>query len=336
MNWLKNISIIGIDYRKRRADYSLPFIFIPSIKKGLFIMSIKSLHIKNFTVFEDLELDFSPSINIFIGENGTGKTQILKMIYSCCEANNDIDKFRLMLADCFQVSNLNNIPLIKLDNNFEKSISSIFIPSKDMLTHSKGLLTMAELYSKSMPFDKTILDIIDRATRWHLNEVEPWIRCILTKLEEIIGGTVFERDGGFFVLNEDGKEISFSFEAEGVKKFGLLWLLLVNGSIDKDTTLIWDEPDANINPKFIPILVEILLELAKHGVQIFIATHDYYFPQYVEVFATENDIVKFHSLYETDNGIKCETNDKFSMLSHNDINNEANRLYDAEIIKVMQ
>jgi len=299
-------------------------------------MSIKSLHIKNFTVFEDLELDFSPNINIFIGENGTGKTQILKMIYSCCEANNGIDKFRLMLADCFQVSNLNNIPLIKLENNFEKSPSSVFIPPKDMLTHSKGLLAMAKLYSKSMPFDKTIKDILTRASRWHLNEVEPWIRCILTKLEEIIGGTVDEIDGEFFVLKENGDKISFSFEAEGVKKFGLLWQLLANGSINKDTILIWDEPDANINPQFIPILVEILLELVKHGIQIFIATHDYYFPQYVEVFATESDLVKYHSLYGTDNGVKCETSNRFSMLSHNDINDEANQLYDMEVDKVMR
>jgi len=340
-------------------------------------MSVKSLAIGGFTVFEEeLKLGFSPNMNVFIGENGTGKTQILKVLYSFCETYDDIPKINIkddyirdpdiipqfpsgtyifnkvksILAECLQVSEVQfdkadidyenmdvdlNISRLGYFQDPHKKSSAIFIPSKDMLTHSKGLLAMAKLCSKSMPFDKTILDIIDRATRWHLDEVEPWIRCILTKLEKIIGGTVFERDGEFFVLKEDGKEISFAFEAEGVKKFGLLWLLLINGSINKNTILLWDEPEANINPKLIPILVEVLLELARHGVQIFIATHDYYFPQYVEVLAKESDSVKFHSLHKTKNGVKCETSDKFSMLE-NEINDEAIRLYDAEVEKVMK
>jgi AAA15 family ATPase/GTPase len=35
---------------------------------------ITSLEVKNFTVFRDLKIDFSPRINIIIGGNGTGKT----------------------------------------------------------------------------------------------------------------------------------------------------------------------------------------------------------------------------------------------------------------------
>ena len=45
-------------------------------------MSIKSIELKNFTVFNDLKLNFTKGINIFVGENGTGKTQLLKAIYA--------------------------------------------------------------------------------------------------------------------------------------------------------------------------------------------------------------------------------------------------------------
>ena len=41
---------------------------------------ISRLHLKNFIAFADLGIDFSPGINIVIGENGTGKTQLLKAI----------------------------------------------------------------------------------------------------------------------------------------------------------------------------------------------------------------------------------------------------------------
>ncbi len=45
---------------------------------------IKRLELRNFTVFKDLSLDFSPKINVIIGENGTGKTHLLKAAYALC------------------------------------------------------------------------------------------------------------------------------------------------------------------------------------------------------------------------------------------------------------
>jgi energy-coupling factor transporter ATP-binding protein EcfA2 len=43
---------------------------------------IKSLHIKNFTVFPDATLDFGAKMNVIVGENGTGKSHLLKLAYS--------------------------------------------------------------------------------------------------------------------------------------------------------------------------------------------------------------------------------------------------------------
>ncbi|HHY21028.1 MAG TPA: AAA family ATPase, partial [Bacilli bacterium] len=40
---------------------------------------------KNFTAFDSLDIKFSPGINVFIGENGTGKTHILKVLYSSAD-----------------------------------------------------------------------------------------------------------------------------------------------------------------------------------------------------------------------------------------------------------
>ena len=45
---------------------------------------ISSLYLKNFAAFTDLGVKFSPGINIIIGENGTGKTQLLKAILALC------------------------------------------------------------------------------------------------------------------------------------------------------------------------------------------------------------------------------------------------------------
>lgn len=41
---------------------------------------ITNLQLKNFTAFTELTIDFSSGINIVIGENRTGKTQLLRAI----------------------------------------------------------------------------------------------------------------------------------------------------------------------------------------------------------------------------------------------------------------
>ncbi len=39
------------------------------------------LHIQNFTVFPDADFQFAPHLNVLVGENGTGKTHLLKLAY---------------------------------------------------------------------------------------------------------------------------------------------------------------------------------------------------------------------------------------------------------------
>lgn len=41
---------------------------------------ITNLQLKNFTAFSELAIDFSPGIDIVIGDNDTGKAQLLKAI----------------------------------------------------------------------------------------------------------------------------------------------------------------------------------------------------------------------------------------------------------------
>lgn len=49
-------------------------------------MAIKKIQLENFTVFEKLDIEFEKGINVFVGENGMGKTHIMKLLYSACQA----------------------------------------------------------------------------------------------------------------------------------------------------------------------------------------------------------------------------------------------------------
>ena len=44
-------------------------------------MKLKELKLTNFRNYKEINLEFNPGINIFIGDNGSGKTNILEAIY---------------------------------------------------------------------------------------------------------------------------------------------------------------------------------------------------------------------------------------------------------------
>lgn len=48
---------------------------------------IKSIELRNFTAFRSLKAEFVPGLNIVIGENGTGKTHLIKAAYALTGGN---------------------------------------------------------------------------------------------------------------------------------------------------------------------------------------------------------------------------------------------------------
>ena len=50
-------------------------------------MKIKRIKFQNYTVFEDQQMEFSPGINVIIGENGTGKTHLIHRFFYIVDAN---------------------------------------------------------------------------------------------------------------------------------------------------------------------------------------------------------------------------------------------------------
>lgn len=320
-------------------------------------MAIKSIHILNVMVFQrqwrknngdckdgelktgdsfsdTFHLDFCDGINVLIGENGVGKTTILKMIYAATQwsfekttvgktkrlqdffSNNLKDSEALKNADykegyCYyKVSDgvhsfensLSHNGIFNFEDWLGLNISSVFIPTTEMLAHSKGFLAMNQKYN--MPFDGTQVDIIVNASLPETREISESCKVMLEKIGDVIDGTVTQEEDIFYVIKKDGRKIEFSLEAEGLRKLGLLWKLIRNGLLEKDSVLLWDEPEANLNPELYPLVVNILLELQKNGVQIFIATHSYNFAKYLEIRRSEISQVMFHNLYKGTSELK--------------------------------
>ena len=333
-------------------------------------MAINKIELKKFTVFTNVIINTKCGINVIIGDNGTGKTHLLKLIYAVWlkrqdslfylnrifsmrefmnigyrRVENEQNLIQEQLTESMSIASFREEPyrgdgLFTAFGELRAVVEStnlylpVFIPAKEMLSMS-NLTRIDDRFSNDLSIDMTLTDIIRKAQSIKPNEPPNLSTKIAPILEKIINGRVFLKDdNSFWVRKNDQTEIPFSMEAEGYRKFGLIWQLIMNESIHSGSVLLWDEPEANINPRHISDLVKIMLELSRNGVQIFIATHDYFLAKYFEVLCNENDSIGYHSLYKTNDGVKCESGDKFTTLINNDIQEEKVRLYEAEINKV--
>jgi AAA15 family ATPase/GTPase len=124
--------------------------------------------------------------------------------------------------------------------------------------------------------------------------------------------------------------------AEGYRKIGLLQRLIETGALVKGKTnvLLWDEPESNINPALMKLIVECLFELARNGQQVIIASHNYVMLKWFDLLMdkSKEDQVSYHALFrDVDGEIAKETSDNYKMLSANAIARTYSDLYDAEI-----
>ncbi len=344
-------------------------------------MKIKKIKFQNYTVFENQQIEFSPGINIIIGENGTGKTHLMKALYSACQSTDRKTSFShklvmTMLPDDYKISRLltrktgNRTALVRItagepgvgsdrvltasfhgktkkwdaevtgEDGWETSfggMSSIFIPAKEILSHSYNLNAATE--KNNVRFDDTYLDIINAAKiNISVGRNSASKEAMLKKIEQMTHGTVVydEKKDEFYLKSGNSKQ-EFNLVAEGIRKMALLWQLVKNGTLEKGSVLFWDEPEANINPLYTSIIVDMLLELQRKDVQIFVSTHDYMLASYFDVKKQEDDHIIYHSLShgEDDALIVYEKAYKFSEIKHNIIitafNDLLNEIYNMEM-----
>jgi predicted ATP-dependent endonuclease of OLD family len=289
-------------------------------------MAVKRVEIKDFLVFKgEFAADFCPGVNVFIGGNSTGKSTLLKVIYRWIVNTRPLNVEKDIFLTPHEVS-------VFLDTKEIISIiNAVYFPEKDILEHAKGLLPFIE--QKQTGFDQIYRDALVRAQDIPTTNQTETQKKIGEMITDIIGGYIKweQSEGSFYTVRADGTNIPFAVEASGFKKLGFLGLLVSSGQLEKDSILFWDEPENSLNPELVPELVDILLELSRNGVQIFIATHSEILAGYFAVNRQNSDDVMFTSLYKDGEQIKTDASDRFDLLEPNNLTAEPVKLYEKEI-----
>lgn len=362
---------------------------------------ISKLELKNFVAFRDLPLEFSSRINIIIGENGFGKTQLLKVAYVLCNIgiSPDPDQ-RHTKSEIEQVMTDKLLSVYKPSNNKVGGLyhrdgegdavikgtfsdgeevgvtftarsnkasatsqnqmlykqGATFIPTKEVLSFLDGISnTQSDQATLAALFDATYFDLCKKLLSDPGDSIEEkttWFQEDITN--SIKGKFVFDstsvvfRPGAYkeyknisasktYFAPSKLDSLSITMTAEGFRKIGVIQRLLKNQAIGTGTVgpLIWDEPESNMNPRLMQMLVKILLELSRNGQQIILATHDYVLLKWFDLLMDKGkeDHIRFHALYrDNDTGVvKAESVDSYQQLNANAIAATFSDLYDGEI-----
>lgn len=334
-------------------------------------MPLTKIQCEKFTAFDKLTLNFSPGINVFIGTNGTGKTHLMKLAYAAC----DITKTKLSLADKLnrvflptgraigrlvkrqkksshakiEVYRSNCSLSLSFTNHTVKPesanakgesdwvsqpIESVYIPVKEMLSNAPGFRSLYN--QREIHFEEIYADILDRAYKAPLRgPTDKTRRELLNKLQKAIEGKVVVKNEEFFLKNKQGN-LEFTLLAEGVRKLGLLWTLIQNGTLLEGSVLFWDEPETNLNPRMYGALMQIMIDLQRLGIQVFLATHDYAVLKELDLRSESSDKIVYHALYHGENGaVQCRTVDSYLEVSPNAIAQAFESIYDREVKRAL-
>jgi len=337
-------------------------------------------------------MDFSSGINVLIGENGVGKTHLIKVLYYAASLKETVESppinrindpsldlvfgiddhqklvrlkegFKQAVIDVsfgsdsgyakdttgmhLEIKFDNEIspkglkygPLAGYAGKFNTDKKPLYIPVTEMLSWYEGFQSLYQ--KREISFDKTYYDLavalgLPKLKGGLLEEAQE----LADEISQVIKADVFQKDGKFYFRfhnTEDDSEASVV--AQGINKLGQLYYLILNGTLNKDTILFWDEPEAGLNPKYIRVLANILQTLANAGVQIFIPTHDYLLAHQLSLMAEYRDTadavvpdMKFFALYQTNEqeGTVVESGSTLADIQHNTILEEFSSFYDME------
>lgn len=211
---------------------------------------------------------------------------------------------------------------------------SLFIPAKEVLTALKAIrATRDNLHMTG--FDDTYLDLIRALViptqKGYITEE---LKTVNQKLEALFEGQIEQQNDDDFLFKKGNTEYPIHLTAEGIKKLGILTTLIRNRQLNATSVLFMDEPETTLHPEAARDLSEMLMLMAKAGIQVFIATHSFFVLKQLHISAKRTGTpTKCFSLQrEKGQTIQWNTYNLMNEFPENPISEEAIRMADEQVM----
>jgi energy-coupling factor transporter ATP-binding protein EcfA2 len=317
------------------------------------------LQLHGFTVFKNAEFRFCPGINLFAGENGSGKTHVLKAGYSLLhvltvpkgidgsktQSVNSLEvRFASKLAAVFVAEPCDLIAQSSISNKlvFTAKIEGcdsvaieimstgmvsatpnlaevatreslpIFLPTRELLTLAPFFVALFDKYQ--IPIEATYRDTCSLLGLPLVREsYDTRIASMLNPLEQAMGGRLVRNRSGMFCLENEFGVREIHVIAEGWRKLAMVAHLIATGQLTRGTSLFWDEPEANLNPKLIKLIATTILHLCQSGIQVFLATHSLFLMRELDILTKYKEFTnvptRYFGLHPGEDGVEVMQGD---------------------------
>ncbi len=236
----------------------------------------------------------------------------------------------------FELNTLGELRVKRHPDDLEIEPTGVFLPTREVLSIYPGFY--AAYQNRELAFDETYADLCFALSASPFRGPSGEAASELWRpLGESLGIEVTLEGDHFYLLSKDDGKIEAPLAAEGFRKIATLMRLIANGWLTKNSVLFWDEPESGLNPKLIKIVADFLLQLAAHGVQILVATHDYLLTNELSLNAeyqtpaAGDAPIRFFAFSRCDQGgVEVQSGGTLAELDRNPIMEEFEALYDRE------
>lgn len=296
--------------------------------------------IERLGAFRSIALSLSPGLNVVTGMNGTGKTHLLRILHAGC--HDTVGRsFGSVLAGLFDWEGerfdrllFRATPSLESTVRFDFPGGSVSArvrrpaPSPDRVQVRKTGRPDPAGGSLLFPVPLPESPVSGR----NPDRTHPSLGAANVLIEKSLPGRIVRRGGTYRMRNTKG-ELEIALASSSARQLAALSLMIRRRALVPGALLLWDTPEADIGPTLMGEVVSILMELAKAGVQIVLATRDYVLLKECDLRRPEGIPVLYHALYrdDRDDRIAAASWDEFSVLSPNPASDAFRSLFDRDV-----
>jgi len=237
------------------------------------------LKIKRFQIIESADIQFE-GLTVIAGENDTGKSTVGKILFS------EIRKALLKTSH----KKVNHIELL-IKN--EITHFPVFIDSPDFLSkfnYLKNTMALSQQYQLNFSLPDEVGDLVLRISQ---PKVLTRHDKKFQQIKKLIKGEVYydsQEDNIFYKKDGLKNKLDMYQTANGIKMFGFLQILILNGTLKNGSTLIFDEPEVHLHPSWQLEYAKMICGVVTKGIKVLVNSHSPYMIEALELYSKKENI----------------------------------------------
>ena len=182
---------------------------------------------------------------------------------------------------------------LKIENNEISDVQNYFLINKETMYIDNPFILDSYDFDDENHQTHLATNVFSENENSVISEikVKKKLNNIYQKLNSVLSGEILENKNSKFVYRKNGEDIDLKNLSTGLKTFAIIKMLLQNGTLEENGTIILDEPEIHLYPEWQLKFAELIVLLQKEfGMHILLTTHSPYFLNAIEVFSERHKI----------------------------------------------